>query len=63
MQKCRIFLGECHTKFMLFCRFFQGWRKTDQHKACEQKLIDALVSLARENEIDVCLTGMTGSKF
>jgi len=41
----------------MFCCFFAGWRKTDQHKACEQKLIDALVSLARKNEMNNCPTG------
>lgn len=35
----------------VFVVVFPGWRKTDQHTACEQKLIDALVSLGRKNEI------------
>jgi len=42
----------------MFCFFFPGWRKTDQHKACEQNLIAALVSLASRNEMNDCSTGL-----
>ena len=43
----------------MFCCFFPDWRKTDQHKAWERKLIDALVSLLeRRTEIDNCPTGL-----
>ena len=37
----------------MFCCFFPDWRKTDQHKVREQKLLDVLVSLTRKNEFKV----------
>ena len=42
----------------MFCCFFPDWRKTDQRKAREQKLLDVLVSLAGKNEFNNCPTGL-----
>lgn len=43
---------------LMFLFELEDWRKTDQHKACEQKLIDAIVSLARKNEFNNFPTGL-----
>lgn len=54
LEEC---LTEIRQELMFLMVELEDWRKTDQHIACAQKLIDLLVSLVRKNEFNNCLTG------